>query len=216
VLFDTTPPQLLRIAGDRIPSNAYRRFRPAPAPFKLDYALDGPIPWTNEAARRAGTVHLGGTWQEVAAAEEDVHKGRVAERPFVLVAQQSGCDDTRAPAGQHTLWAYCHVPNGCTKDVTDTIEAQFDRAAPGWRDLVLATHVMGPADYERYNENNAGGDFIGGSNAGLRWLFRPRIALDPYRSPAPNLWLCSASTPPGAGVHGMPGWHAAGSVLRHL
>lgn len=215
ILFDTTPWQLVRIAGDRLPAGSYQRFRHAPGSFKLDYALDGPMPWTAEAARRAGTVHLAGTAAEVARSEQDTFRGRIPERPYVLTVQQSLFDDTRAPVGKHTLWAYCHVPNGSTVDMTGRMEAQFDRFAPGWRDLVLGRHVMSPADLEAYNENGIGGDFVGGASDGLQLLFRPRISLDPYRSPAKGLYLCSSSTPPGGGVHGLCGWWAAKSALAH-
>jgi phytoene dehydrogenase-like protein len=215
VLFDTTPWQLVRIAGDRLPEGSYKRFRHAPGSFKLDYALDGPMPWTAEAARRAGTVHLAGTAAEVNRSEHDTFRGRISDRPYVLTVQQSLFDDTRAPEGKHTLWAYCHVPNGSTVDMTGRMEAQFDRFAPGWRDLVLARHVMRPADLEAYNENGIGGDFVGGASDGLQLLFRPRISLDPYRTPARSLYLCSSSTPPGGGVHGMCGYWAARSALAH-
>jgi len=216
LLFDTTPSQLVRIAGDRLPDDAYRRFRYGSASFKVDYALDGPMPWTAEAARSAGTVHLGGTAREVAAAERDVAGGRIPERPMVLVAQQSLFDDTRAPAGKHTLWTYCHVPAGSTVDMTGRIEAQLDRFAPGWRDLVLARSAWGPAELEAHNENYVGGDIGGGATDGLQLVFRPRLALDPYRTPAEGIYLCSASTPPGPGVHGMSGYWAARTALAHL
>jgi phytoene dehydrogenase-like protein len=215
LLFDTTPWQLLRIAGDRLPAGAYRRFRHGSASFKVDYALDGPVPWTADACRRAGTVHLGGSSAEVASAERDVHRGRVPERPMVLVSQQSVADPSRAPAGKHTLWAYCHVPFGSTTDMTERIEAQIDRFAPGWRELVLGRAVSPPAAIEAHTPNAVGGDIAGGATDRLQLVFRPRISLDPHRAPAEGIWLCSSSTPPGAGVHGMCGWWAAQSVLRH-
>ena len=219
VLFDLTPWQVQRIMGERIPARtrkAWRRFRAGNASFKLDYALAGPMPWTNADARRAGTVHLGGRWEEVAAAEATVRSGRVAERPYVLVAQQSLIDPTRAPAGQHTLWAYCHVPAGCTQDVAPLIEAQFDRFAPGWRDLVLARAATTPADLEAYNPNYIGGAIDGGASELHRVLLRPDFSVDPYRIGNTNLWLCSSSTPPGAGTHGRCGALAARSALREL
>jgi phytoene dehydrogenase-like protein len=216
VLFDTTPWQLATIAGDRLPAAAYRRYRHGGGCFKVDYALDGPMPWTAEQARRAGTVHVGGSAGDVVAAEGAVARGRTPERPLVLVAQQSVFDDTRAPAGKHTLWAYCHVPAGSTVDMTTRIEAQLERFAPGWRELVLARHVTGPAAMEAHNANYVGGDIAGGATDGLQIVFRPRVALDPYRTPAEGLYLCSGSTPPGAGVHGMSGYWAARSALRHL
>ena len=219
VLFDTTPWQLLDIAGDRLPAIRqwrYRRYRHGSASFKIDYALDGPVPWTAEAARRAGTVHLGGTAAEVIAAEEDVWKGRISDQPYVLVTQQSLFDSSRAPEGKHTLWVYCHVPLGATVDMTERIERQIDRFAPGWRDLVLARHVTPPLGLEAYNANYVGGDIAGGAPDGLQILFRPIIAVDPYRTPAEGLYLCSSSTPPGGGVHGMCGYWAAQSALKNM
>jgi phytoene dehydrogenase-like protein len=213
VFLDTSPYDALRIGGDVIPARIRRalaRFRRGPAAFKLDYALSGPMPWTAEECRRAGTVHLGGTIEEIAAGERTVSRGEHPEHPFVLVAQQSLFDPTRAPAGGQTLWAYCHVPNASTVDMTDRIEAQFDRFAPGWRDLVLARHSIAPADLEARNPNKIGGDIGGGALTGLQFFSRPRLALDPYRL-AEGLYLCSASTPPGAGVHGM---NAAAAVKR--
>jgi phytoene dehydrogenase-like protein len=182
--------------------------------FKLDYALSGPVPWRDAALRKAGTVHLGGTLQQVAASESAIQRGEVPERPYVLVAQQSLFDSTRAPAGMHTLWAYCHVPNGCPVDMTLRIEAQLERFAPGFRDLVLARAARGPADYEAYNANYAGGDISAGAIDGLQLFARPRIAWDPYATPNPKLFLCSSSTPPGPGVHGMCGHWAVQSALR--
>ena len=219
VLFDTTPAQLLRIAGPRIPERARRRlerFRYGGGSFKIDYATDGPVPWTNADCRRAGTVHLGGTMDEVAAAERDVHQGRVPERPFTLVAQQSVMDPTRAPDGKQAVWAYCHVPHGCDVDVTDRVEAQIERFAPGFKDTVLARNVIDPAGLEAYNANYIGGDIAGGATDGLQLLARPTISTHPYRTGAPGLWLCSSSTPPGGGVHGLCGKWAAEDALRWL
>lgn len=216
-LFDTTPAQLALIAGDRLPSGArraLRRYRRGPGVFKIDYALAGPMPWRAQECLRAGTVHVGGTFDEIAASEREVHRGRHPERPFVLVGQQSLFDDTRAPAGRQTLWAYCHVPNGSMVDMTERLEAQLERFAPGFRDLVLARAVSGPADLERRNANDAGGDISNGSHGGLQLLVRPRVALDPYAMGARDLTLCSAATPPGGGVHGMCGHHGARSALR--
>ena len=216
VLFDLTPRQLLAVAGDEL-SPRYRRrlarFRYGPGVFKVDYALREPVPWTNEGCRRAGTVHVGGAPAEVAAAELDVARGRPAERPFVLVAQQSLVDPSRAPEGQHTLWTYCHVPNGSDVDMTEAIERQLERFAPGFGDVVLARHVAGPAWYEDYNANDVGGDINGGSFAGLQLVFRPTIGLHPYRTSNPRLFVCSSSTPPGGGVHGMCGFNAATDAL---
>lgn len=217
VLFDVTPKQLLDIAGDELPDGyrrRMRRFRYGPGTFKLDYALSGPVPWTNPQARRAGCLHLGGTYREVAAAEAAVAKGRHPDRPFVLVGQQSLIDPSRAPEGQHTLWAYCHVPSGSTVDMTEAVEAQIDRFAPGWRDLVLARSTIDNAEYEAYNPNYVGGDIAGGSHGGLQLVMRPRPpGLRPYATGNPRLFLCSASTPPGGGVHGMCGMHAANAAL---
>lgn len=215
-LFDVTPRQFASIAGDRL-QGAYRRqlsaFRYGPGVFKVDYALAEPVPWTNEQARRAGTLHVGGTLEELVQGEQEVARGNHPEQPFVLVAQQSVADPTRAPAGRHTLWAYSHVPNGSTEDMTERIERQIDRFAPGWRDLILARSTMNTADYERYNANNVGGDIGGGANDGLQLLFRPKPRLNPYRTSIPGMYLCSASTPPGGGVHGMCGYQAASAVL---
>lgn len=216
-LFDTSAAALERIAGDRLPSG-YRRklqtFRRGPGIFKIDYALSGPVPWRAPECRRAGTVHVGGTFAEVASTLEDVAHGRHPERPFVLVAQQSLFDASRAPAGKHTLWTYCHVPNGSTVDMTARIEAQLERFAPGFRDLVLARAVMGPREVEAHNANYRGGDIGGGANDGLQLFARPVLSADPYATPAKGLYLCSSSTPPGGGVHGMCGLHAARSALR--
>lgn len=216
VLFDTNPAQMAHIAGDELPAR-YRRklraFRHGPAAFKVDYALDGPVPWTNADCRRAGTVHVGGTFDQLRSAEADTAAGRMPERPFVLVVQQSLFDDTRAPAGKHTLWAYAHVPNGWTGDATDAIERQIERFAPGFRDLVTARHVMPPAMFERYNANYVGGDIGGGSHGGLQLVFRPTVRLRSYATPNPSLFLCSASSPPGGGVHGMCGRNSASVAL---
>jgi phytoene dehydrogenase-like protein len=182
--------------------------------FKVDWALDGPIPWTAPACAQAATVHVGGTWAEVAAAEADVGRGRHPERPFVLVAQQSLFDPSRAPAGRHTGWAYCHVPNGSTVDMTDAIERQIERFAPGFRDRILARHTRSTADMERANGNYIGGDIGGGANDLWQMLARPVAALDPYATSDARIFLCSSSTPPGGGVHGMCGYWAARSALR--
>jgi phytoene dehydrogenase-like protein len=215
VFLDTSPDAALRIAGDRLTPRVARalgKFRPGPAAFKLDYALSEPMPWKAENCARAGTVHIGGTAEEIVAAEREVGRGGHPERPFLLVAQQSVFDPTRAPAGRHTLWAYCHVPNASTFDMTERMEAQLDRFAPGFRDVVLARNVLRPADFEARNPNKVGGDFAGGALTGLQFVSRPRLALDPYRL-ADGVYLCSASAPPGAGVHGMCG---AGAVRRAL
>jgi phytoene dehydrogenase-like protein len=217
VLFDLTPKQVLAIAGERLSAGyrrSLRRFRYGPAVFKLDFALDGPIPWIAEACRQAGTVHLGGSMEEIAASERAVAEGRASSRPFVLVAQQSLVDPTRAPAGKHTAWAYCHVPNGWKPDMTEAIELQIERFAPGFRHLILARHVTGPAALEQYNENYVGGDIAAGAVDGLQLLLRPSRRISPYTTSDPRLFICSASTPPGGGVHGMCGYHAAEAALR--
>lgn len=220
VLCDTTPAALLRLAGERLPAGyarRLRRFRHGPGAFKLDLALDGPIPWRAPEPALAGTVHVGGTLEEVAEAERAVWRGEHPQRPFVLVAQQSLADPTRAPPDRHTVWAYCHVPPGSTVDMTDAIEHQIERFAPGFRDRILARHAMGPADLERYNENYVGGDITGGAHSGRQLLFRPTFGLVPYATPADGIYLCSASTPPGGGVHGMCGyWAARAALAREL
>ena len=216
-LLDLTPRQVLAIDDGRLPARYRRalgRYRYGPGVFKIDWALDGPAPWTNPEIGSAATVHLGGTAAEIAASERAVADGRSAERPFTLFAQPSLFDPTRAPAGRHTAWAYCHVPNGSTVDMTDAIEAQVERFAPGFRDRVIARHTMGPTAIEARNGNLVGGDINGGA-ADLRQFFaRPRVSLHPWATPVRGLYLCSASTPPGGGVHGMCGWHAARLALR--
>jgi phytoene dehydrogenase-like protein len=219
VLFDVTPRQLDAIAGDHFSSRyrqQLRRFRYGPGAFKIDYALSGPIPWRVESCRRAATVHVAGTYEEIARSEADAADGRICDRPFVLVAQQSQFDSTRAPAGRHTGWAYCHVPNGSDVDMTDRIERQIERFAPGFRDLILARHVMPPAALEAHNPNLVGGDIGGGSNVLDQFLMRPFPQWNPYTTPDPRLFICSSSTPPGGGVHGMCGYWAARAVLRRV
>ena len=217
VLLDVTPRGLLALAGNRLPARYRRRlerYRFGPGVFKLDWALDGPIPWGAEECTRAGTVHLGATLEEIAASEAAPWRGEVAERPYVLLAQQSLFDPTRAPTGRHTAWAYCHVPNGSPVDMTERIENQVERFAPGFRERILARSALGPADLERHNENYVGGDINGGA-ATLSQLFtRPVARVSPYTTPLPGVFLCSASTPPGGGVHGMCGYHAARAALR--
>ncbi len=213
VLADVVPRELLRIAGGKLPAHyakALRRYRHGPGVFKLDWALDGPIPWKAVDCGRAATVHLGGTLEEIAESE----RSPGAERPFVLLTQPSLFDDTRAPAGKHTAWAYCHVPLDSTEDMTERIEAQVERFAPGFRDLILARHAIGPADFERRNRNIVGGDINGGTMDLRQLFFRPVRKLVPYRTPLKGLYLCSSSTPPGGGVHGMCGYSAALTALR--
>jgi phytoene dehydrogenase-like protein len=218
-LLDVTPRQLLAIAGDRLPARyraALGRFRHGPAAFKVDYALDAPIPWSAAACRRAGVVHLGGTFEEIAAAEAEAWNGTVPGRPFVLVAQPSLFDPSRAPAGKHTAWAYAHVPHGTTDDVTTALEAQLERFAPGFLTRVLARSVRGPAQLEAGNANLVGGDITGGAQDFRQLWARPVARWNPYATPVPGLYLCSASTPPGGGVHGMCGHLAARAALRWL
>lgn len=218
-LFDTGPHQLAKIASARLP-DGYRktlqRYRYGPAVFKLDLALSEAIPWTHEACRRAGTVHTGGTLNELCRSERDCWQNRHSESPFVLVGQQSVADPTRAPQGKHTCWAYCHVPNGSTQDMTEAILSQIERFAPGFRDTILATHRMDSTAFAAHNANNIGGDVIGGV-MDLRQMFtRPAARWNPHSTPAGNIFLCSSSTPPGGGVHGMCGQHAARLALRKV
>lgn len=219
VLFNVTPRQLAAIAGDVLPASYRRRlqrFRYGPGVFKIDWALDGPIPWTAAECHQAATVHVGGTMEEIAAHEAAVWKGKWSDRPFVLVAQQSLIDETRAPAGKHTGWAYCHVPQGSTEDMTEAIESQIERFAPGFRDLILGRHTMNTAEYESHDANFVGGDIAGGANDLSQFLTRPFLKLDPYSTPNERIFLCSSSTPPGGGVHGMCGYWAARSVLKRV
>jgi phytoene dehydrogenase-like protein len=217
VLFDVTPRQLAAIAGEELPRRYVKKlgaFRYGPGVFKIDWALDGPIPWRAEACLRSATVHVGGTIEEIALHEDAVFHGRMTDKPFVLVAQQSMFDPTRAPEGMHTGWAYCHVPNGSVEDQTARIERQIERFAPGFRDRILARRTIHTAQYEAHDANFVGGDIAGGANTMLQFLTRPFPRLDPYSTPNERLFLCSSSTPPGGGVHGMCGYWAARSALR--
>lgn len=216
VIADTTPPALVAIAGDRMSPGTrsrYEAFRFGPGVFKLDWALDGPIPWTAEGLKRAATVHLGGTLDEVVASGAAVAAGRVADRPFTLLVQYDPWDPTRAPVGRTTAWAYCHVPNGSDRDMTDAIETQVERFAPGFRDRILARAAHGPAAMEAHDANYVGGDINAGIADARQLVFRPIRSLDPYHA-GRGLYLCSSSTPPGGGVHGMSGHLAARSALR--
>lgn len=215
-LLDLSPRQLIDLGGDRLPPRYRRqlaRFRAGPGACKVDFALDGPVPWRAPEARRAGTVHLGGSIEEIAFAEAMTWKGGHPERPYVLVAQQSLYDDSRAPEGKHTLWTYCHVPNGSDIDMSDKIEAQIERFAPGFRDLVIAKTVRTARAHERYNPTLMGGDITGGAHLLRQMVFRPVPSFNPYRTPLDGVYLCSASTPPGGGVHGMCGYNAAHAAL---
>ena len=217
ILFDVTPWQLERIAGDELSAryrSSLRRYRYGAAAFKIDYALAAPIPWRARECHDAATVHVAGTFDEVARSERAISQGRVAEKPFVLVAQQSNFDRSRAPANRYTGWAYCHVPNGCTVDMTARIENQIERFAPGFRGTILARHVMPPAAIEAHNPNMVGGDIGGGANDLAQFLFRPTVRWNPYATSNPRLFICSSSTPPGGGVHGMCGYWAAQTALR--
>lgn len=219
VLCDVTPKQLLRIAGDRLPSLyalQLSQYRYGPGVFKLDLALDGPIPWRAQECLRAGTVHVGGTLEEIAATERAVWHNVHPERPYVLLAQQSLFDATRAPEGKQTVWAYCHVPSGSTLDMTGRIEAQIERFAPGFRDRILARHTMNASELEQYNPNYVGGDINGGVQDLWQFFTRPTIRPVPYTTPVKGLYICSSSTPPGGGVHGMCGYFAAQAALHGM
>jgi phytoene dehydrogenase-like protein len=219
VMLDVAPAAAVRIAGRRMPrriARALTRFRHGPGTFKVDFAVQEGIPWTHEESRRAGTVHVGGGYGEIAAAEKLVAKGRMPERPFVLVCQQYLADPSRSNGDVHPLYAYAHVPAGYEGDATAAIEAQIERFAPGFRDRVLARHVRSVAAMEAHNPNYVRGDVVTGANDARQMLFRPRVALDPYATRIPGVFLCSAATPPGAGAHGMCGYNAANSALRHV
>lgn len=219
ILFDTSPAQLAAIAGDQLPAGYLRRlgrYRYGPGVFKVDWALDGPIPWRDPRCLEASTVHLGGTLEEIAASEAAVWRGEHPDKPYMILVQQSQFDDSRAPAGKHTGYAYCHVPAGSLVDLTDTLERQVERFAPGFRDLILARSALNTADLEAHNPNYLGGAITGGVADIPQAFLRPVARLSPYRTPNPRIYLCSASTPPGGGVHGMCGYHAAKSLLRRL
>jgi phytoene dehydrogenase-like protein len=219
VVFDLAPRAVAEIAGDRLPgrvARAFRRYRHGPGAFKLDLAVEGGVPWTNEECRRAGTVHAIGSFDETVLAERAVNRGSMPERPYVLVGQQYLADPGRSEGDLHPLYAYAHVPSGYAGDATEASLGQIERFAPGFRERIVAMSVRGPVDLVAYNANYVGGDIITGSNTPVQLLFRPRIALDPYSAGAPGLYICSAATPPGAGAHGMGGYNAARSALRHL
>lgn len=218
LMLDVSPAAALSILGDDMPSRvarAYRRFSYGPGAFKIDFAIDGGVPWTADAAHRAGTVHLGGTLEEVAATELSVHKGAMPERPFVLVGQQYLADPSRSVGDVHPVWTYAHVPNGYTGDATEAIISQLERFAPGFRERIVAMAVRSTTEMSIYNPNYVGGDIIGGAGSPLQTVFRPRIAIDPYATGIPGVYLCSASTPPGAGAHGMCGANAAARAIKH-
>jgi phytoene dehydrogenase-like protein len=219
VVFDLAPKAIAEIAGERLPVrtlHAYRRYRRAPGAFKLDLAVEGGVPWTNEACRRAGTVHAIGAFEEIALAERATNRGSMPQRPYVLVGQQYLADPQRSQGDLHPVWAYGHVPHGYAGDAGESILGQIERFAPGFRERIVASKVRNPADLEAYNANYVGGDIITGANTPLQLLFRPRAALDPYSTGARGLYICSAATPPGAGAQGIGGYNAARSALRHL
>jgi phytoene dehydrogenase-like protein len=218
-LCDITPRQLLKIADHHLPAT-YRkkleRYRYGPGVFKIDWALSSPIPWKSKECLQAGTVHIAGTLEEIQLSESEIWAGRTPQRPYTLIAQQSLFDNTRAPTGKHTGWAYCHVPNGSQVDMTERIEAQIERFAPGFRDCILAKNCRGPLEMEAYNANYIGGDINGGVQDIYQLFTRPVLFPSPYTTPIKGLYLCSSSTPPGGGVHGMCGYHAACTALRSL
>ncbi|HET9875155.1 MAG TPA: NAD(P)/FAD-dependent oxidoreductase [Mycobacterium sp.] len=219
VLLDLSPAAVLSIYGDLMPGRikrSYRRYRQGSSAFKVDYAIEGDIPWTNPDCRRAGTVHLGGTFEQIAHSERERALGRMPERPFTLVGQQYLADPSRSAGSVNPVWSYAHVPFGYTGDATEAVTGQIECAAPGFRDRVVATVSKSTAQLHDYNPNFIGGDIIGGANDGLQMLFRPRVAVDPYFTGVPGVYLCSQSTPPGAGIHGLCGYHAAQSALRGL
>lgn len=219
VLLDVTPRAVVELAGDRLPARvrrAFGRWRHGPGAFKVDLAVEGGVPWTDDASRRAGTVHVCGSFEEVVGAERAVNQGRMPERPFVLVSQQYLADPSRSANDVHPVWAYAHVPHGWTGDATESLLQQIERFAPGTRDRIVGMSVRSVADLERSNANYVGGDIVNGANSPLQLALRPRLALDPYATGIPGVFLCSAATPPGAGVHGMCGHNAARSALRHL
>jgi len=218
VLFDLTPRQLIQIAGDRLPSSYRKRlekYRYGSGVFKVDYILSEPVPWRDPRCLKAGTVHLGGTFKEIAAGEKTMDAGGHAEKPYVLVAQQSLFDESRTPDDRQTLWAYCHVPNGSDKDMTDAIDSQIERFAPGFRDVVDERHTMNTSQFQEYNANYFGGDINGGRQDIWQLFTRPVHLIHPYATPAKGVYLCSSSTPPGGGVHGMCGFHAATLALKN-
>jgi phytoene dehydrogenase-like protein len=219
VVLDLVPGAVADIAGDRLPprvARAYRRYRHGPAAFKVDLAVEGGVPWTNEDCRRAGTVHVAGSFEEMVIAEREVSRGRMPERPFVLLAQQYLADPERSVGDVHPVWSYAHVPSGYDGDATPAVVDQIERFAPGLRQRIVATAVRRPDEFASYNTNFVGGDIIGGANTPKQILMRPRLALDPYATGIPGVYICSAATPPGAGVHGMGGYNAARAALARL
>jgi len=218
ILFDLTPQQITTIADSKIPDSLkdrLLRYNYGPGAFKVDFALSEPVPWLNEECKKAGTLHLGGSMEELAYSEKEVWKGIHSEKPYVLVSQPSVFDESRAPKGKHVLWSYCHVPNGSTEDMEERIINQIERYAPGFRDIIISTSTMTAMDFEKYNPNYIGGDINGGAQNLIQLFGRPLIKWDPYKLPVDHLYICSSSTPPGGGVHGMSGFNAARSVLKN-
>jgi phytoene dehydrogenase-like protein len=219
VMLDLVPSAVASIAGDRLPprvARAYRRYRHGPGSFKVDLAVEGGVPWRNEACRRAGTVHVAGTFEETVAAERDVNRGRMPERPYVLVGQQYLADPSRSAGDVHPIWAYAHTPHGWRGDATELVIAQLERFAPGLRERIVARATRSPAELHDYNANYVGGDIIAGANSPWQVLIRPRLAVNPYSTGIPGVYICSAATPPGAGAHGINGYNAAQAALMHL
>lgn len=217
-LFDLTPKQIADIASNQLPdgyTKKLRKFKYGPGVFKMDFALSEPVPWANEECKGAGTLHLGGTFEEIAHSEQETWAGHHPDEPYLLVSQPSLFDDTRAPEGKHTLWAYCHVPNGSDKDCSSEIIRQIERFAPGFRDTIISYNAMNAPDFEEYNANYIGGDINGGAQFFKQLIFRPLVQWDPYKLAGDGLYICSSSTPPGGGVHGMCGYHAAKSALKN-
>jgi phytoene dehydrogenase-like protein len=219
VVLDLAPSRVAALAADALPRRvrrAYERYRHGPGAYKVDLAVEGGVPWANDACTRAGTVHAAGPFDEIVAAERDVNRGRMPERPFVLVGQQYLADPSRSNGDVHPIWSYAHVPSGFDGDATDAVIGQIERFAPGLRERIVGIAVRTPAEFEAYNGNYIGGDIITGANSPIQTLFRPRFGLDPYATGIPGVFICSAATPPGAGVHGMNGFNAAQSALEHL
>ncbi|MAO64613.1 MAG: FAD-dependent oxidoreductase [Balneola sp.] len=218
ILFDLTPRQITEIIENKAPDSYLEKlkdFKYGPGVFKVDWALSEPVPWTNEHCRKAGTLHLGGTFDEISRAEQDVWDGNHSRSPYVLVSQPSLFDESRAPKGKHTLWAYCHVPNGSSLDMTDVIEDQIERFAPGFKDTIISKNTMNAPQFQSYNANYIGGDINGGAQFFKQLFGRPVLKWDPYHIPGTSMYICSSSTPPGGGVHGMCGYHSAESVLKN-
>lgn len=218
-LFDTAPRQILRVFSDQLnvrDRRAYERYRYGMGVYKIDYAVSNPVPFAFEPARVAGTVHLGNTYDEIALSEQAAWRGKCSERPFVLLTQPTVFDASRSSDGKHAVWAYCHVPNGSSKAMSEAIDRQIERFAPGFRDTIIARHEMGPADFERYNPNYIGGDINGGAINFSQLFSRPNLKFSPYRTSAKGVYICSSSTPPGGGVHGMCGYHAAKRAFHDL